>query len=393
MKNWVIVSGDFRTAGGMDRANYELARYLAEDDESNVHVVSHFVSPSLSQHPRVTWHRVAKPLNSYVLASPLLNSVGMKVARKLAAPTTRVIANGGNCSWPDINWAHAVHAAWETKIDHAPLLYRLRNSWVKQISQKQEAKSFKVAKLIIANSEKTKKEISDHYQIPSNKIRVVYLGTDPSVFRPFTKLEQLKARTALGIRSDVPVAAFVGSLGFDRNKGFDLLFQAWEILSHDPKWDAQLIVVGNGSELKHWKREGKKKGLDRQVQMLGYREDIATVLAGSDALFSPTHYDAYGLAVHEALCCEIPAFVSSCAGITERFPKSLSILLLKSPPTLNDLIQRLLEWRGRLPYFKNAVSSFGAVLREHTWTKMAKDFVGEITQTDFVPMKQASHST
>ena len=27
-------------------------------------------------------------------------------------PLARVVVNGGNCAWPDINWVHAVHAAW-----------------------------------------------------------------------------------------------------------------------------------------------------------------------------------------------------------------------------------------------------------------------------------------
>ena len=40
---WILVSGDFTTWGGMDRANYELAWHLAEREGVETHLVSHFV--------------------------------------------------------------------------------------------------------------------------------------------------------------------------------------------------------------------------------------------------------------------------------------------------------------------------------------------------------------
>ena len=39
--------------------------------------------------------------------------------------------------------------------------------------------------------------------------------------------EKVEARAAFRVREGDPVVAFVGTLGFDLNKGFDLLWNAW----------------------------------------------------------------------------------------------------------------------------------------------------------------------
>jgi len=108
----LIVTGDFVRTGGMDRANYALAHYLARRGH-DVHLVAHGVDGNLLAAGRVTFHRVSKLARSYALSAPLLARAGRRVAREVAAEADgRVIVNGGNCAWGDVNWVHYVHAAW-----------------------------------------------------------------------------------------------------------------------------------------------------------------------------------------------------------------------------------------------------------------------------------------
>ena len=60
--------------------------------------------------------------------------------------------------------------------------------------------------------------------------------------------------------------------------------------------------------------------------MLGYCRDVVDLMAAADLLVHPARYEAYGLAVHEALCCGVPVIVSSAAGIAERMPANLADL-------------------------------------------------------------------
>ena len=108
----------------MDRANYALASYLARHG-FETHLVAHRVSPSLAEQPQLVVHRVPKPANSYTLAQPLLDWYGRFWARRIAARGGRVVVNGGNCRWYDVNWTQHVNSAWQPKTQ-AGLLRRLK---------------------------------------------------------------------------------------------------------------------------------------------------------------------------------------------------------------------------------------------------------------------------
>ena len=115
----VLVSGDFVKTGGMDRANFALAEYLAARGR-DLHLVAYRVDPGLLGRPGVSFHRVAKPLNAYLLAEPMLRRAGRRLAGRLSARGARVVVNGGCCDWGDINWVHYVHAAWAPRPGRGP---------------------------------------------------------------------------------------------------------------------------------------------------------------------------------------------------------------------------------------------------------------------------------
>jgi glycosyltransferase involved in cell wall biosynthesis len=93
------------------------------------------------------------------------------------------------------------------------------------------------------------------------------------------------------------------------------------------------------------------------------------------ALVAPARYEAYGLGVHEALACGLPAFVSRSAGVAERFPTELSPLLLEDPGDSRALAAKLREWRGRASEWRARVVEHGRVFRERTWDAMASEIV------------------
>src|SRR5262249_56896294 len=99
----------------------------------------------------------------------------------------------------------------------------------------------------------------------------------------------------------------------------------------DRAWDAVWLVGGTGSELPAWRRRVADEGLADRVRFLGFRRDVPDMLRAVDALVAPTRYEAYGLGVHEALCCGLPAFVTATAGVAQRFPPELADLLLPQP--------------------------------------------------------------
>ena len=364
----------------MDRANYELARHLAEDLGATVHLVAYYVSSPLADHPNVTWHRVRKPLNADLLAEPLLYHAGRKLARKLRGEGARVIVNGGNCAWPDVNWIHAVHTAWPRRDTHAPALFRGRAAAYKLKARRDERRALSQARTVVTNSERAREQVIADGRVTPGRVRSIYYGIDADVFHPPSPAERAAARKCLGWAVDRPVALFIGALGHDRNKGFDLLFSAWEELCCDPAWDVDLAALGGGAEVGLWRERSERAGLGDRVRMLGRTKEAHDMLLASDLLVSPTHYEAYGLGVHEALCCGLPAFVTRTAGIAERYPAELDELLLAAPPTVADLVQRLRRWHADQAGYRDRVRGFSEKLRQRSWADMAREIVAYINE-------------
>jgi glycosyltransferase involved in cell wall biosynthesis len=172
-----------------------------------------------------------------------------------------------------------------------------------------------------------------------------------------------------------PLVAFVGALGYDARKGFDILWRAWLDLCRMKEWDACLVVAGGGRALAEWRRTAAKSGLCGRVKFLGFTPKVFDVLAASDLLVSPARYESYGLNVQEALCCGVPAIVSANAGVAERYSSSLSPLLLPDPEDARDLAARMLCWRQNMAGWRTRLEPTMQMLRSYGWNDMARCIV------------------
>ena len=226
--------------------------------------------------------------------------------------------------------------------------------------------------MVIANSEGTRRQLVDRLGLPAERVHTVYYGVDATRFRPATGTERREARRRLGWDDDRPSLAFVGALG-DRRKGLDTLTAAWRRLVVEGGWDARLIVIGAGASLDGLKDEARD--LSESLAFLGFRRDVPELLRACDALVSPTRYEAYGLNVHEAICCGLPALVSKDAGAAERYPEELAELLIDDPGDPGELVHRLRNWRENRKRLAGAVALFGERLRAISWDDMARRFL------------------
>ncbi|HVA64270.1 MAG TPA: glycosyltransferase family 4 protein [Terriglobales bacterium] len=368
----LIVAADFVKTGGMDRANYALADYLARQG-GELHLVGHSAGEGLRAYPNLHWHPVARPLGHDALGWPLLARAGRHWAQRITAAGGRVVVNGGNCAWGDINWVHYVHAAYQ-----APLAAGgLRRAWHRakhRQARRDERRGLASARVVIANSERTRRDLQACVGVVPERICVVYYGCDPARFSPAAPAARAAARQSLGWPPQLRTALFLGALG-DRRKGFDTLFAAWQQVCAQPGWDTELVVAGRGGELGAWRERIAAASLGERCRFLGFRSDVPQLLAASDLLVSPTRYEAYGLGVHEAFACDLPAIVSADAGVAERVPPELQGLLLRDPDSGDELAARLRHWHDHAPALRPALAALGARLRAYHWDDMAADIL------------------
>lgn len=378
---WVIVAGGFHARGGMDKANAALAARLLARGHT-VHMIAHAVSEELAAHARAEVLIVPRPAGSTLAGEGLLAREGRRRARALAAASggarPRVVVNGGNCLWADANWVHSVHHAWPPRDEGAPLWFRAKNRLTNALARRRERRAVRAARVVVCNSERTRRDVIAHLGVAPDRVRVVALGTDASCARASDE-ERREARARLGVgQRGAPVVAFVGALGHDHNKGFDTLWRAWQALSARGGWDAELLVAGGGRGVGAWRERVGRSRAGERVRLIGFTERVEEVYAAADLLVSPVRYEAYGLNVHEAVCRGAAALVSARAGVAEVFTDDLSGMLLPDPEDSGDLAARLLKWRSDAEGWRRRFAPLAARLAARTWEDVAADFIAEV---------------
>lgn len=149
-----------------------------------------------------------------------------------------------------------------------------------------EKRTFKNAKIIIANSQKGKQEIIDTYRISENKIEVIHNGIDvEAVAENYHKPSCLE--------TDKPIILFVGT-GFHR-KG---LARCLYLLSNI-NVDYQFIVLGKDKNQASFEKLAQQ--LKINALFLGQRKDIAAFYYYADIVITLPCYEPFSNVILEAM--------------------------------------------------------------------------------------------
>lgn len=158
----------------------------------------------------------------------------------------------------------------------------------------------------IANSRATRDSMvrSAPWLDPSD-VTVIYNGIDVERFA--------RAEPAdLGLPEDAIVVGFVGR--FEERKGIRELMSAWErVATAVPA--AHLVLAGAGGaladELDRWAATASR------VQAIGFREEMAGVMAAFDLLVVPSHFEGFGIVIAEAMAAGVPVIASRASNLPE----------------------------------------------------------------------------
>jgi UDP-glucose:(heptosyl)LPS alpha-1,3-glucosyltransferase len=166
-------------------------------------------------------------------------------------------------------------------------------------------------KAVICNSEMVRDEILGYFDIPENKLHVIYSGVDTDRFHPRLKEHRHNIRESLEIPNDHSLFLFVGS-GFER-KGAAAVIRA---LAHLPD-TAHGVIVGEDKHRKRYEELAKGLSLNKRVHFLGKQADVGPYYGAADAVVLPTLYDPFPNVILEAMACGLPVITSSKSGGAE----------------------------------------------------------------------------
>jgi len=162
---------------------------------------------------------------------------------------------------------------------------------------------------------------------PAN-VRVIFDEADPAVFGP-GRAGQFRARCQ--IPDQAPVAGLVARI--DTWKGVEVVLDAARVI-HDRRPEVVVVVAGGplpGPKAQYYQDMEAKAAATPGVRWLGYRPDVAELIADLDVLvMASTEPEPFGLVVVEALASGVPVVATDHGGPPE--------ILAQAEPTAGRLV-------------------------------------------------------
>lgn len=243
-----------------------------------------------------------------------------------------------------------------------PELYKPIQIWYHDWTMK---KIRRRAQVIVTDSEFSRREIMELYQIPVEKIKVVYLGYDEQKY--FFRADS-DADTFKKYNLTKPYLLYIGRL--EKKKNIGNLVAAFAMLK-DKNPDLKLALVGNaGNDFEAIKNIIEKNRLQDEIIMPGYvpEDDLPALIRQAEVFLFVTLYEGFGLPIIQAMACGTPVVAS------DRDPHREiggAAALYADPADSMAIAERVGEVIGDQDLHRE-ISSRGVVrARDFSWAKTA----------------------
>ncbi|NLL68051.1 MAG: glycosyltransferase family 4 protein [Clostridiaceae bacterium] len=187
-------------------------------------------------------------------------------------------------------------------------LYMLNKSLIKSCNR---------ADKIITISEFSKQEIIKCLGIEKDKIVVMPVGVDTSIYHPYYKEEEI-CNVTEKYKLPREYMLYLGTL--EPRKNLERLIQAYSLLKKEIPCVPKLVMAGG----KGWMYEGifetvKALQIEKDIIFTGYikPEDSPILMRGAKMFLFPSLYEGFGMPPLEAMACGTPVLVSNAASLPE----------------------------------------------------------------------------
>lgn len=234
-------------------------------------------------------------------------------------------------------------------------------------------------KKILAVSQEVKREIVTAYEVPEEKINVIYNGVDQGRFHPRNReSSREKIKRQWGIPPEAPLVLFVGS-GFQR-KGLDRLLKAWG----SPRLEGiYLLVVGEDQQRNRYSSWAERQARGRII-FAGRQDNVENYYGAADLLALPAFQEAFGNVVLEALASGLPVLVARTVGAAEVLTGELEQGILARPDDSSEIEAKILRMLGRhlWPFLSEQARSLGERYSWDNHFRKLEDYLLEVAEQD-----------
>ncbi len=176
---------------------------------------------------------------------------------------------------------------------------------------------------LLAVSEEVRRDYQKHFELPD--IEVLYNFIDLSRFRErLAQVDRATARRALGVGDDEVVVLHVGR--FHRQKAQDHLLSAFGLAAVESP-GLRLFLAGDGAELPRARALASDMDVGDAVVFLGSVPDVVPLYRAADVFAFPSRFEAFGMALLEAMAAGLPSVATRAGGILELATDRTTVLV------------------------------------------------------------------
>lgn len=367
----IMLSWEFPpiTVGGLSRHVYDLSCELAKQGVE-IHIVTSSVQhlPSYEKMKEIHVHRCLTNQKKTIHFMDWVLQLNIEMTERVKALVARGVTF-------DLIHAHdwmVSYAARMLKQElDLPLIATIhatehgRNQGIHTELQakisEQEWRLMYDADRVICCSYFMKSELEKIFQVPAEKVDVVYNGIETS------NVQHLNDRSFSSpewLDTEDQIILFIGRMV--REKGVSTLIDSFSHLSSMFP-SAKLVVAGKGPMLCEWKEKAKRLKLADRIVFPGFIDDATRnmLLTRAVVCVFPSYYEPFGIVALEAMASRVPVIVSNTGGFREIIHDGQDGLMAE-PGNVKDLaralkrmlssveLRKLLAERG----YRKAVSQF-----------------------------------
>lgn len=216
-----------------------------------------------------------------------------------------------------------------------PEFYKPIDRWLYQRKYKASSRN---ADHIIAISQSTKKDIIELFDIPEERISVIYQGC-ATRYSDISIESEIQARGAYKLEGRYML--FVGSI--EERKNLKVAVQALSLLADK---EIQLIAVGKRTPYSDLVlTEARKLGVSERVRLLhGVPDDLlAGLYRGAELFVYPSRFEGFGIPLIEALQAGVPVIGATGSCLEEAAGPDSLYTDPDNPEMLASMMTELLE--------------------------------------------------
>ncbi len=373
MEDFILqLSLELGLAGGSECVAYELHRAwlalgfdsrvltsLATEAEARQGIA--YVAPWLTAWGiRARWRHLAA-----LIVVPLFTLIA--TWRACQTRGAKVILSHGDSLVGDVCVMHAVNGASlaeKRRAGHYGWLFNPSNLWIAW----RDWWMLKGGRYrrIVAISERVRKQLQEHYQVPDERIVIIPNGINLTRFNPANASSRVEVRRSFSVPENIPLLLFVGSQF--RLKGLEFVIRALA----EMQTKAILLVVG-GDVSGPFKRLAEQLGVRDQVIFAGARSDLPRIYPAADAFVLPSLYETFALVCLEAMASGLPVLASPVGGIEDYLRDGENGLHIQRDP--QDIAVKLDRMLNEPELHARLRESGLATAGNYAWEKIARQYL------------------